>query len=79
VEKAGFAVGPLIIGLLLSAAGYDGSRAASGTSAMNSDQTFAVYLGVAIIPAIATCLCVLVLRGYHLTEQTLKAIEPPAA
>jgi GPH family glycoside/pentoside/hexuronide:cation symporter len=68
VEKAGFAVGPLIIGLLLSHAGYG----ASGTGVQAEGATaYAVYMGVAVIPGVASALAVLVFRGYGLTERML--------
>jgi len=68
VEKAGFAVGPLIIGLLLSNAGYGvkGGAPADGATAL------AVYMGVAVIPAVASALAMLVFRGYGLTETKLR-------
>jgi GPH family glycoside/pentoside/hexuronide:cation symporter len=78
VEKAGFAFGPLLVGMLLSGAGYDGSAAPGHASAGTS---LAVYMGVSIIPAAATALSVLVLLGYDLTEQALKNMvtaEPTA-
>jgi GPH family glycoside/pentoside/hexuronide:cation symporter len=74
VEKAGFAFGPLLVGMLLSAAGYDGAATAANASAGTS---FAVYMGVSVIPAAATALSVLVLLGYGLTEQVLKSMVPP--
>jgi GPH family glycoside/pentoside/hexuronide:cation symporter len=78
VEKGGFAFGPLIVGGLLSATGYVGARAGGAPVVLSPETIFAVYCGVSIIPAVATALCVLVLRGYTLTEASLRAIEPPA-
>jgi GPH family glycoside/pentoside/hexuronide:cation symporter len=77
VEKAGFAIGPLIIGLLLSAAGYTGGSAAGATAAVSAGTTLAVVIGVSYIPAAASALCVLVLYGYNLTESVLKGMTPP--
>jgi GPH family glycoside/pentoside/hexuronide:cation symporter len=76
VEKAGFAVGPLIIGLLLSNAGYGVKSGAPAEGA----TAFAVYMGVAVIPAVASALAMLVFRGYGLTERTLRemAADAPA-
>jgi len=68
VEKAGFAVGPLIIGLLLSNAGYGAKSGAPAAGA----TAFAVYMGVAVIPAVASALAVFVFRGFGLTESTLR-------
>ncbi len=78
VEKAGFAFGPLLVGGMLSAAGYDAAAAAGRAGGLSSDAALAVFMGVAVIPAVATGLCVLVLRGYTLTEDALKAMTPPA-
>lgn len=78
VEKAGFAVGPLIIGLLLSAAGYDGAQTPAGAAGPSSGATtLAVLFGVSFIPAAASALSVLVLYGYGLTEAVLKNMPPP--
>jgi glycoside/pentoside/hexuronide:cation symporter, GPH family len=73
VEKAGFALGPLIIGFLLSGAGYAGAYGAGGNAAQAGGSTsLAVYMGIAIVPAIASALALLALRGYGLTEKLLK-------
>ena len=78
VEKAGFAFGPLLIGGLLSLAGYVGSRPGEAQLALSGDARLAVYLGVSLIPAIATASCILVLRNYTLTEEQLQAMSPPS-
>jgi GPH family glycoside/pentoside/hexuronide:cation symporter len=78
VEKAGFAFGPLVVGWLLTAAGYHGAGVATSAAA-SADQTFAVYLGVAVIPAVATLLSVFVLSGLKLNERVLHAMVPPDA
>jgi GPH family glycoside/pentoside/hexuronide:cation symporter len=77
VEKAGFAIGPLIIGLLLSAAGYTGAQATGAGAAASAETTRAVLFGVSYIPAAASALCVLILYGYNLTESMLKGMTPP--
>jgi GPH family glycoside/pentoside/hexuronide:cation symporter len=74
VEKAGFAFGPLRVGMLLASAGYNGAASHANATAGTS---FAIYLGVSIIPAAATALSVLVLLGYDLTEQRLKDMVVP--
>lgn len=79
VEKLGFAVGPLIIGLLLSAAGYTAPSSAATTTAATPATTVAVLFGVAYIPAAASALAVFVLRGYGLTEAVLKSMVPPSS
>jgi len=79
VEKAGFAVGPLIIGVLLSAAGYTGAKTAAGGIAPATGSTsLAVYMGIAIVPAIASGLALLALWGYGLTERMLKEMAVAA-
>jgi GPH family glycoside/pentoside/hexuronide:cation symporter len=79
VEKAGFAFGPLIVGTLLTATGYVGAPVGGAAVVLTPDSILAVYCGVAVIPAIATALCVVVLRNYTLTEASLKAMVPPSA
>ncbi len=78
VEKAGFAFGPLLVGGMLSAAGYDPAAASAQGGELSPNAMLAVYAGVAVIPAVATALCALVLRGYTLTEDELKSMTPPA-
>jgi GPH family glycoside/pentoside/hexuronide:cation symporter len=77
VEKAGFAFGPLLVGGLLSLAGYEGAAPGETQAVLSDDATIAVYLGVSVIPAIATALCLFVLRAYTLTEEQLKSMTPP--
>ena len=71
VEKAGFALGPLIIGFLLSGAGYTGAHG-GGDAAAGGAASFAVYMGISIIPAIASLAAFFALYGYGLTERVLK-------
>ena len=79
VEKAGFAVGPLIIGVLLSTAGYSGAKTvAGGTAPATGASSLAVYMGIAIVPAIASGLALLALWGYGLTERVLKDMAAAA-
>ena len=72
VEKAGFAFGPLIVGVLLSSTGYH--AAAPGAAVTLSPEVVrAVYWGVSIIPAVTTLICIVLLRFYTLTEASLHA------
>ena len=74
VEKAGFAFGPLVVGLLLSAGGYH--AAAPGAAVMLTPESIrAVYWGVSIVPAVTTLICVVLLQFYTLTEASLNATE----
>jgi glycoside/pentoside/hexuronide:cation symporter, GPH family len=75
-EKAGFAVGPLLLGILLGSAGYNPTRAATVVHSTEGVAR-AVYLGVSVIPSVASLLCVALLSGYNLTEARLKAIVAP--
>jgi GPH family glycoside/pentoside/hexuronide:cation symporter len=78
VEKAGYAFGPLIVGSMLSMAGYVGSKPGSKLPVeFSSDAVTAIYLGVAVIPAVATGLCIWLLRYYTLTEATIRGMTPP--
>ena len=80
VEKAGFAVGPLFIGILLSATGYAGAVGANGGAAAAGGATsLAVYMGIAVIPAAASALALLTLLGYGLTEDSLKSMAASRA
>jgi len=49
----------------------------SGTPAAGA-TAFAVYMGVAVIPALASALAVLVYRGFGLTESTLRDMASAA-
>ncbi len=72
VEKAGFAFGPLVVGLLLSAGGYH--AAAPGAAIMLTPESIrAVYWGVSIVPAVTTLVCVVLLQFYTLTEDSLNS------
>lgn len=72
VEKAGYAVGPAIIGVYMAAAGYlptTGGRLVSQPAA----AVRALYAGATIIPAALLLLSLLLILGYNLTDKTLSA------
>ena len=75
VEKAGFAIGPPIIGFMLSAAGYVGLAHGEGPVQLSAAAVRAVYWGVSIIPALATIAAMLPMRFYTLTEASLKSTD----
>jgi GPH family glycoside/pentoside/hexuronide:cation symporter len=77
VEKAGFAFGPLVLGVILSAFGYVATKAGAPAAEQTPETLRALYLGAAVLPAVATFLCVPLLRAYTLTEVSLKAMKPP--
>lgn len=78
VEKLGYAFGPLLIGFLLSSFGYVETKAGAAVVEQTAKAQSALYIGVSIIPAVATLVCVVLLRYYNLTEAGLKAMTPPA-
>jgi GPH family glycoside/pentoside/hexuronide:cation symporter len=77
VEKAGFAVGPLVLGVILSIFGYAVTKAGAAPAEQTPETIRSLYLGAAVVPALATLLCVPLLRAYSLTEARLKAMVPP--
>jgi GPH family glycoside/pentoside/hexuronide:cation symporter len=72
VEKASFAAGPLIVGSLLGAFGYVASRTGAAPVTQTPEALRAVYIGVAIVPAVAALIAAASLRFYTLTEQSLR-------
>jgi GPH family glycoside/pentoside/hexuronide:cation symporter len=74
VEKTAFAFGPLVVGSLLSAMGFDREAGAEQTdSAM-----LAIQLAAAVIPATMGGLSALVLTGYRLDEDAATEAVTPA-
>ena len=65
VEKASTALGPLLVGLILAAAGFDPKAAAAGI-AQGADAITGVYLGAAVLPALLYALSVVPLWYYRL-------------
>ena len=77
VEKFGNAVGPLVVGLALSLAGFD--KTASITPANAAGVRQATLLGVAYIPVACACVASLLLAFYHLDQRTLDSSRRLAA
>ena len=72
VEKAAFAFGPLISGTLLSLFGYVSSRAGGPVAVQSAHTLLGIYAGIAILPAGASVLAILLLQFYSLTEDDLR-------
>jgi len=69
VEKTSFTFAPLVIGILLSAMGYQES---TGEVIEQSESAIrAVYIAVGIIPSVAVALSIPLLLAYDLTEDKL--------
>jgi GPH family glycoside/pentoside/hexuronide:cation symporter len=70
-EKFTFAFGPLIVGIALSAAGFDQKLPPETMRTPEIRQ--ALLLGVSYIPAVTGIIAILLLAGYKLREEDLKA------
>ena len=70
IEKLTAALGPLIVGVALSSAGFDKSLPADALQSPAVRQ--ALLLGIAYIPAATAILSILLLRGYRLNEAELE-------
>ncbi|MEO7387193.1 MAG: MFS transporter [Gammaproteobacteria bacterium] len=69
VEKFSLAVGPLLIGALLSAMGFDKNLAPSADQSAGAQQ--AMVIGFIWIPVVTQLLAMLLLRGYRLDQKDL--------
>ena len=75
VEKTAFALGPLVMGILLSAMGYVES---TGEDIVQTPSALrAVYIGMGVIPAVVCFITVPLIRRYDLTEEKLKSAGAP--
>jgi len=70
VEKASMALGPLLVGLLLSGFGFDPQAAKAGVAQAGAAVT-GVYLGAAVLPALLYALSCVPLLFYRLDERSL--------
>ncbi|WP_448585309.1 MFS transporter [Thermaurantiacus sp.] len=67
VEKSSMALGPLLVGLILSGFGFDPQAAKAGIAQTNVAVT-GVYLGAAVLPALLYALSAIPLFFYRLDE-----------
>jgi GPH family glycoside/pentoside/hexuronide:cation symporter len=74
VEKAAFALSPLLMTFILAAFGYQ-ETVDNRAVAQSTDAVFGIYLNIAIVPAICNGLAALVLIRYDLTEEKLRAMR----
>jgi len=73
LEKLSFAVGPGLIGFILAWAGYAATR--GGAVIQQSDSAIeALYLGMAVIPAILAGISFFFMMGYKLDAKALKEL-----
>ena len=77
VEKASFATGPLIIGALLGLFGYVSSKAGGHPVLQPKEALTGIYIGVAVVPAVAALIAAISLKFYNLTEADLRAQAVP--
>jgi GPH family glycoside/pentoside/hexuronide:cation symporter len=79
VEKFSLAVGPLIIGALLSAMGFDKDLAPDATQSAGAQQ--AILIGFVWIPVVTQVLAMGLLYWYRLEKRDLAvaAVEPGRA
>lgn len=77
VEKAAFALSPLVMTLILAAFGYKES-VDNRAVAQSAEAVFGIYLNIAIVPAVCNLLAAFVLLRYDLTEERLKAMREAA-
>ena len=75
MEKMAAAFGPLIFGAYLSSAGFLSSQGGE-VVAQPDAAVSAIYIGMAVIPAIASLLSAALLSFYDLSEEKLKATGP---
>lgn len=78
VEKFAFAVGPLVVSIVLTLLGYQES-VDNANVAQSQQAISAIYLSVAAVPAIAMGLSILLLLRYDLTEAKLDALSRQAS
>lgn len=76
VEKLAAAVGPLVLGLALAAAGFDPK---TPPAQVTEQVRQAVLLSIAYIPAAMALLAILILAFYRLDEPTLRALRARSA
>jgi len=78
VEKAAYAVSPLMMTVVLGMLGYQES-VNNAAVAQSADAIFGIYLSIAIIPALCNLLAAIVLTRYDLTDVKLAALRAGGA
>jgi GPH family glycoside/pentoside/hexuronide:cation symporter len=74
VEKAAYAVSPLMMTVVLSLLGYQESVNNAAVK-QSADAVFGIYLSIAIIPALCNLAAAVVMLRYDLTEERLRALR----
>jgi GPH family glycoside/pentoside/hexuronide:cation symporter len=78
VEKAAYAISPLMMTVVLGLLGYQES-VNNEAVAQTASAVLGIYLSIAIIPAVCNLAAALVMLRYDLTESRLKAMREAAA
>ncbi len=78
VEKAAYAVSPLLMTVVLGLMGYQES-VNNATVVQSDNAILGIYLSIAIIPALCNLLAVVVLTRYDLTEKRLRQLRAEAS
>jgi GPH family glycoside/pentoside/hexuronide:cation symporter len=78
VEKAAFALSPLLMTLILAAFGYQES-VDNRVVAQTQEALFGIYLNIAIVPAACNFFAALILLRYDLSEERLRALRAAPA
>jgi GPH family glycoside/pentoside/hexuronide:cation symporter len=76
-EKASFALGAVVLGLVLSATGYIASE--SSDVVQPDSALWGIIIGVVILPAALHLVSLLILRRYTLTNEILKSVVQDSA
>jgi len=74
VEKLSFAIGPGLIGLILAMAGYAATTGGAVVE-QSADAVQALYLGMAVIPAILAGVSFFFMMNYKLDAKALKELK----
>ncbi len=77
IEKVGFALGPLVVGIVLELGGF--IEGTTDAAAQPASALTAIYIAVALIPALAFALSLIPLKLYTLDEQMLEDERAKAA
>jgi GPH family glycoside/pentoside/hexuronide:cation symporter len=72
MEKASFAFGPLLVGAILAFSGYVPTKVGHAQAVQSASALLGVHVAIAVLPAIASSICIFLLRFYNLSEEKLK-------